>query len=84
MDSIEAYSILNSELNVFTNYSTNELTEMIGEIIEFDFKTVEGALYSLTFAVQKNEKGIISVKGSISNNNPHKFELLEELLTINS
>ncbi len=83
MDRIEAYSILNSELNVFANYSVNELTKMVGESIESNFTTEEGTSYSLNFTVQKNEKGIISVQGSIQDNNPYKFELLEESLTLN-
>ncbi len=84
MDRIEAYSILNSELNVFANYSINELTKMVGESIESDFTTEKGTSYSLSFAVQKNEKGIISVQGSIHDKNSFKFELLEESLTLNS
>tara|TARA_R110000868_G_scaffold273797_1_gene533010 strand:- start:54 stop:308 length:255 start_codon:yes stop_codon:yes gene_type:complete len=82
MDRVEAYSILNSELNLFSGYSLEELEIMEGEEIETEITTNEGTMYSLSFKVEKSQNRVISVKGSIHDNNSFKFELLEESLTL--
>jgi len=81
MDRVQAHQILTETMIAFASEYAQE-TDITGLILAHDVTdAVDGTCYSLELKVDRNADGERLLLGAIHDNNPSRFDLLEERMT---
>ncbi len=83
MDRTEAYKLLILEIEKASSRSQSFLESIAFVPLEVEAFSDTGKRYSISVISVKTGSNSYDVKGSIHDNNSHKFELLEEQIEVN-
>jgi len=84
MDKVEAYKLIQDELNNFGNKQYDELIKLLDENKTYEVSVGDGKLYEIeiTISLVEKDKRVIKITGTISDMNWYTFEPISESVLV--